>query len=70
MAQDIQAQQHGSTSQNSGGAAAGVAGHRAKMARQASQLKGAGATTGGLGTAPGSVRVSNRAGKFLSKGKN
>lgn len=71
MAKDVQATQSGSTSQNSGGAAAGIAAHHAKMARHASQLKTvSGRLTGGLGTSVGEKVTSPTQGKFLAKGKN
>lgn len=69
MAQDLQAQQHGSTAQGSGGHAAGARNHHAKIARHRAQLKGQGAVTGGLATSPGAPKVSNRAGRFYAKGK-
>lgn len=70
MATDLQASQTGSTSQNSGGAAAGVAAHHAKMAAHAAQLKSvSGRVTGGLATSPGITVTSNAQGKFLAKGK-
>lgn len=71
MAKDIQATQAGSTSQNSGGASAGVAAHHAKMARHAAQIKTVhGRMTGGLATSPGEKVTPASRGKFLAKGKN
>lgn len=71
MALDEQAQQAGSTSQNSGGAAAGIAAHHAKLARHAAQLKTVhGRMTGGLATSPGENVTPASQGKFLAKGKN
>lgn len=58
----------GGTSQNAA-SSAGSSKHFSKMAKQSSQLKGAGATTGGLATG-GSTRVHNSSGKLYSKGKN
>lgn len=49
---------------------AGAGRHFKKMATQASQIKGQGATTGGFATSPGAPKISNNAGKFLAKGKN
>lgn len=50
-AKDVQASQTGGTSANSGGHAAGVAAHNAKMKKQAQLLKTAGGrTTGGMAT--------------------
>lgn len=60
----------GAKSMLNAAASAGAKKHFAKMATQASQLKGEGAMTGGLATSPGAPKVSNSAGKFLSKGKN
>lgn len=71
MAQDEQAKQAGSTGQNSGGAAAGIAAHHAKLARHKAQLKTvAGRMTGGLGTSTGQTITLPNQGKFLAKGKN
>lgn len=70
-AQDLQAKQSGGTGQNSGGAAAGIAAHKAKMARHTQQLKTtSGRMTGGLGTSPGNPVTQNTKGAFLAKGKN
>ncbi len=71
MALDEQAKQVGSTSKNSGGHAAGIANHNAKMARHAAQIKTVhGRTTGGLATSPGESITPPSQGKFLAKGKN
>lgn len=71
MAKDLQASQVGSTSKNSGGASAGVANHRSKMARHSAQLRTVhGRMTGGLGTSPGENVTPASRGRFLAKGKN
>lgn len=52
-------------------AAAGAAKHFAKMKTQIRQVNsGEGAFTSGLATSPGAPKISNKAGKFYSKGKN
>lgn len=48
---------------------AGARAHFAKMKAQVSQLKGAGAFTGGLATGMMHSRTKNSAGKFKAKGK-
>ncbi len=71
MAQDEQQKNIGSTGQNSGGAAAGIANHKAKMARHHQQvMSGQGKMTGGLGTSPGITVTPNTQGKFYAKGKH
>lgn len=60
----------GAKSMLNSAASAGASAHFAKMKKQASQLKGEGATTGGLATSAGAPKISNKAGKFYSKGKN
>lgn len=60
----------GAKSTQNSASKAGSKRHFSKMATQASQLKGQGATTGGFATSPGAPAVSNTAGKFYAKGKN
>lgn len=60
----------GAKSTLNGPGSIGARKHFAKMRTQTSQLQGGGATTGGLATSPGALKVSNLAGKFLAKGKN
>lgn len=71
MAIDEQAKQAGSTSQNSGGAAAGIAAHHAKFARHHAQLQTkVGRMTGGLATSVGVSPTLPPSGKFYTKGKH
>lgn len=46
----------------------GAARHHAKVATQAQQVKGGGATTGGFATSPGAPKIPNSKGKFVAKG--
>lgn len=60
----------GAKSTMNAAAHAGAAKHFAKVKKQASQLKGAGATLGGFAMGEPGPKISNKAGKFYAKGKN